>query len=342
MLDLDGSGGGGQLFRSALALSTLTETPIEMHEIRGDRPEPGLRPQHLAVLETLTAITDASVEGCELGAETVSFEPGTPTGGRYEATIETAGSVTLLFDAILPLASTLDRPLQVAATGGTSVAWSPSMPWYRRVKLPVLRRAGLPAAVDCHRSGFYPAGGGRATLSLAPADLPTIDRHDRGARKRTRVHSTATADLAESDVAERQADQACDRLQERGIDVTERLTQSVEADSTGSVVLVGFAYEHGVIGAESLGEPGKPAEAVADDAVAAAIADHASGAAVDSHLADQLIPWLAIAGGSVTIPRVTEHVRTHCDLVEQFGYDVRIEAQADGPPTLIGRAGERA
>lgn len=335
MLELDGSEGGGQLFRSALTLSALTGRPIEMDAVRGSRPEPGLRPQHLTVLQTLAAVCDATVEGDELGATTVTFDPGDPSGGRYDASIGTAGSVTLLFDALIPLAWALDEPLQVTVSGGTSVTWSPSMPWYRRVKLPLLRRAGVQAAVDLIRPGFYPTGGGQARLSLAPSRLARFEFLERGERKRVLVHSTATPDLADAEVAERQAEQASDSLEEAGIEATESTARYVVAKSTGTVLLVALEYETGTVGADALGEPGKPAEEVADDAVAAVIAADRSAAPVDAHLADQLIPWLALAGGRVTIPEVTDHVQSHCDLIEAFGYEVRIESR-DDLPVLVG------
>ncbi|CCQ34442.1 RNA 3'-terminal phosphate cyclase protein [Halorhabdus tiamatea SARL4B] len=333
MLELDGSDGGGQLFRSALTLSALTTTDFEMGDIRGSRPEPGLNLQHLTALQTVADITNASVEGAKIGSSTVSFEPEEPMGGHYEAAIGTAGSVTLLFDAVLPLASALDRPLTLTATGGTSVKWSPSMPWYRRVNLPLLRRSGLLAAIDVERPGFYPAGGGQARLSLAPSPLSKLSLRDPGEPERALVHSTATADLADSDVAERQSKQARDRLAAASIDVevTERATRYVSADSTGTIALLVLAYDNGVIGADALGEPGKPAEDVADEAVDAALTAHETGAAVDEHLADQLIPWLATVGGEVRISRVTDHVGTHVDLFDAFGFDVRIEQIDDGP-----------
>jgi len=335
MLELDGSEGGGQLFRSALTLSALTTTAFEMGDVRGSRPESGLKPQHLTALQTVADICNASVEGAEIGSSTVTFEPDEPTGGRYEAAIGTAGSVTLLFDAVLPLASALDRPLTLAASGGTSVAWSPSMPWYRRVKLPLLRRTDLTAAIDVERPGFYPAGGGQATLSLAPSTPSKLSLRDSGEPERALVHSTATTDLEDSDVAERQAKQARQRLaSDVDVEVTERATRYVSADSTGTVALVVLAYGNGVIGADALGEPGKPAEDVANEAVDAALSDHETGAAVDEHLADQLIPWLATVGGEVRIPRVTDHVETHVDLFDAFGFDVRIERTDDGPVLL--------
>ncbi len=50
-LRLDGSygEGGGQILRSALALSLLTGRAVEIVNIRAGRPNPGLQAQHLHV-----------------------------------------------------------------------------------------------------------------------------------------------------------------------------------------------------------------------------------------------------------------------------------------------------
>jgi RNA 3'-terminal phosphate cyclase (ATP) len=60
MLELDGSTGGGQLLRTALSLSAVTGDPFEMTGVRGDRPDPGLKPQHLAAVPSPTPATRRS------------------------------------------------------------------------------------------------------------------------------------------------------------------------------------------------------------------------------------------------------------------------------------------
>lgn len=330
MLELDGSDGGGQLLRTALSLAALTGTPFEMTGIRGARPEPGLRPQHLTAVETLAAVTDADVDGAEPGAEELTFEPTALRGGEYEAAIGTAGSLTLLFDAVLPLAVELDEPLALSATGGTDVKWSPPMDYHRRVKLPLLGRHGLHATVDLRRRGFYPEGGGEATLWLAPSTLAAASLTDRGDPAGARVYSVSSEDLADADVAERQADEAARLLSEAGVEVMERSRTDAAADSAGTALVVRLDFERSVAGFDALGEPGKPAEDVAADAVDAALSFRETGAAVDRHLADQLLVPLALAGGEVAIPRVTDHVETSLELVRAFGHDVAVDSGADG------------
>ncbi|MFC6730183.1 RNA 3'-terminal phosphate cyclase, partial [Natronoarchaeum mannanilyticum] len=204
MIELDGAEGGGQIVRSALSLSALAGEPFRIENVRGARDDPGLKHQHHAAVELVAEVCDADVEGAELDAETLTFDPGQPSGGQYEVDVGTAGSVTLVFDAVLPLAVTIDEPLAVTISGGTDVEWSPPIDYYRRVKLPVLRRHAVDAAVDVERRGFYPAGGGVATLTVDPSDPAPIDLTDRGERHGVRLYSVASEELTDADVAERQ------------------------------------------------------------------------------------------------------------------------------------------
>lgn len=336
MLEVDGSEGGGQILRSSLALAAITETDLRVTNIRGNRPEPGLKPQHLAVVETLAEITDASVTGTKTGAEQIEFEPGPVTGGHVTAEIGTAGSISLLFDAVLPLATTIDEPLSVTATGGTEVKWSPPLVTHQRVKLPLCRRFGLQATIERHRSGFYPAGGGRATLHLAPSTLSRITVADRGGLAGARIFSLASRDLADSDVARRQATTATDRLADRGVDVRATHTISVAADSTGSALAIDLEYENSRAGFDALGEPGRPAEDVAGTAVENALDFRDGSAAVDRYLGDQLLVFLALAGGEIRIPELTDHVTSSRALLDAFGYELGIDRSGSVPRIYRG------
>jgi RNA 3'-terminal phosphate cyclase (ATP) len=325
MLELDGGDAGGGYLRTALALSVLTDRAVRVENVRGERPEPGLKPQHATAVAAVAAVCDATVTGTDVGSETVTFEPGGRPGGSASVDVETAGSVTLVFDTVVPLALAADAPIRLRATGGTDVAWSPPLTTYRRVKLPLLRRLGVPVAVDASRRGFYPVGGGAATLTLAPADPEPLALAERGDPEGVRVYSVASAGLADADVAERQAEAAVDGLVTAGRTVRERVVSHVESDSPGSVCAVRADYETGVAGLDALGEKGKPAEAVGREPVAALDAFEGTGAAVDRHLADQLLPFLAMVGGTVTVPGLTAHVESGLELLARFGCDVAVE-----------------
>ena len=219
MLEIDGSAGGGQLLRTALALSALTDTPFRMTDVRGDRPTPGLKAQHAACVRAAAAVADAEVEGGAVGDDAVTFEPNEVTGGDYAVAVDTAGSLTLVFETVLPLAVATETPLTLHATGGTDVAWSPPIDYLRRVKLPLLARHGLLARVDAERRGFYPAGSGAARLTLSPSSLNRIDLPEPVGRPdvaSVRVFVAASTDLAASDAAERLAAAAAEGLADDG------------------------------------------------------------------------------------------------------------------------------
>lgn len=341
MLELDGSAGGGQLLRTALSLSAVTGEPFEMDGIRGDRPEPGLKAQHLASVEAVAAACDATVAGDEHGSEELTFEPGPVRGGEHEVDIGTAGSVFLAFDAVLPLVAVLDdnEELVVHATGGTDVKWAPTTDHYRRVKLPLVRRTGLDARAFVDRRGFYPAGGARATLRLRPpdGDLDPLDLCTPGEIERVVVRSVAAEALSDARVAERGAETAAGELAGVTDAPVETAAEYVDTASPGAVVGVQPRYRDSRAGFDALGEKGKPMEAVATEAVAAfedsglpTRTTDGGGPAVDIHTADQLAVVLALAGGTVVAPRVTDHIETNRDLMAAFGGALELDERADG------------
>ncbi|HMB49203.1 MAG TPA: RNA 3'-terminal phosphate cyclase [Natronoarchaeum rubrum] len=334
MIELDGAEGGGQIVRSALSLAALTGKSVRIENVRGARDDPGLKHQHLAAVELLAAVCDADVEGAELDAETLTFDPELPSGGRYEVDVGTAGSVTLVFDAVLPLTAAIDEPLAVTVGGGTDVEWSPPMDYFRTVKLPLLERFGVDAAVEVERRGFFPEGGGTATLELSPSDPDSIRLVERGERRGVRVCSVASENLADAEVAERQMKGTAAALP-AAVDVLDRSARYVESPSTGTALTIRAEYERSLAGASALGERGKPAEEVGEDAVREFAAFDESAAAVDRHMADQLLVWLALAGGELTIPEVTNHVASSVDLFGAFGVDVEIERGRENEATRV-------
>ena len=375
MLELDGTDGGGQLVRTALTLSALDARPFRMENVRGDRPNPGLKRQHLACVDLLAALVDADVSGAEVGSETLEFDPGdtfddalpeafddvpldasddtAPDPTDLAADVGTAGSVTLVADTLLPLAVRLDAPVSARLVGGTDVKWSPPADYLRYVKLPMLGACGLDATVDVERRGFYPAGGGELAVEIRPSTLSPVELSRESVEApRSTVHAVAAEALEDAEVADRIAETAVEELRDRGIDADASATTAyVEADSPGAVVTIvaGPAADEETASARSgddtptrpragfsaYGERGVPSEDVAADAVDSLERWHEADAPVDAHLGDQLVVWLALGGGTVRIPRVTDHVRTNVELVRAFGYDVSIERRTEGSEATL-------
>ena len=98
MLTIDGSSGegGGQILRTALALSTVTGKPFRIEKIRAGRPKPGLLRQHLTAVKAAATISGAAVGGAELGAGAVTFTPGSITPGEFAFAVGEGGFARLL------------------------------------------------------------------------------------------------------------------------------------------------------------------------------------------------------------------------------------------------------
>lgn len=326
MIEIDGSRGGGQMLRSALSLSAITQEAFRIENIRGSRPNPGLKNQHMEAVKAIARVCDAKVEGLEDGSEKLEFRPRDLKPENFSVNIGTAGSVTLLLDTLLPVSSQFDTSFRVDVKGGTDVKWSPTVEYFRNVKLPMLRGFGVSAELELKRTGFYPAGGGEVRLETEPHSLESSEILERGEIKGFEVFSSASQELEQQSVAERQADEAARKLKNSHISVpVEKQVGYVDTDSPGSSLLVKAVYDNSVAGFSSLGEKGKRSEKVANEAVKEFKSFHSSDAAVDRYLADQLIIFLAVAGGGVAVPELTDHVQTSIGVVEKFGFNVDIE-----------------
>ena len=366
MIRIDGSDGGGGVLRTALGFAVATGRPVRVDDVRGDRPTPGLKPQHVACVDAACAVAGGRANTDErgldtvddgdaavgTGADTVVFEPGPVAGGTYAVDVGTAGSATLVATTVLPAALVADGTVRLRIDGGTDVAWSPPADYLAGVTLPALRAHGLAAAIETPRRGFYPAGGGRLDLTLGPSTprplaLTLPNAPNRGTVERVDVAAVASADLLDADVADRMVREAAARLDEQGVPVGTRAARYADADSTGAAVTLRVADRVGgrvdreddatadgsavpVAGSSALGEQGVPAETIANRAVSGLERWQRSPGVVDAHLADQLVPWLALTGGTVRIPSVTDHVASAVAVARAF--DRPIEVDDAGAP----------
>lgn len=102
---IDGSHGegGGQIIRTALTLSAITQKPVSITNIRANRSNPGLQPQHLTACKAVRNVCRGTLSHAEVGSTELTFEPGPIVGGKYEFDIGTAGSVTLVAQTLIPI-----------------------------------------------------------------------------------------------------------------------------------------------------------------------------------------------------------------------------------------------
>jgi RNA 3'-terminal phosphate cyclase (ATP) len=337
-LRIDGSHGegGGQILRTALALSAILGRPVELVNVRAGRRNPGLQAQHLACVKALARITRAEVGGAELGSTVVQFSPGPVVGGSHRCDVGTAGSVSLIFQMAAPVLAFGAAPSDVTITGGTHVPWSPPAPYLSEVFLPAAARMGLAATWDVERAGFYPKGGGAVRATVRPIDrLRALDVSERG--RLLGLHALSVVARLPRRIAERQAEQARRRLADAGYRLAIRVAE-VDAPSPGDALFLWAEFERSRAGFGALGERGKPAERVGDEAAEALLDFLAGSAATDHHLADQLVLLMALAGGNsvLTTSRVTEHLLTNIWAIRQFlPLSIGLEGRAGEPGRLV-------
>jgi RNA 3'-terminal phosphate cyclase (ATP) len=334
MIEIDGSygEGGGQILRTALSLSCLLRKPFRLSDIRKGRKKPGLMPQHLACVRLLTLISDAKAHGAEVGSTEMTFEPGDPVPGDYYFDIGTAGSTSLLLQAVLPPLVFAEAPSRVTLAGGTHVPFSPPYHFISEVFLPTLAGLGIEVAASIERYGFYPKGGGKISVAVQPCRKPAgISLEERG--DIVSLTGTSAVGSLPLSIAERQRKSAEAAL--AGIPVRPGI-EIIEADtySPGTFVFLKAETETCFSGSSSLGERGKRAEAVGEEAARELLRYLETGACIDPHLADQLAVYLCLAGGPsrFTTSRITGHLLTNLAVIRTFlGTRFRIEGEKEKP-----------
>jgi RNA 3'-terminal phosphate cyclase (ATP)/RNA 3'-terminal phosphate cyclase (GTP) len=147
MRAIDGSygEGGGQLLRTAVALATITGQAVHLYNIRAKRSNPGLAAQHLTAVKAVAALCGAEAQGLETRSREIFFRPGPLRGDCFNFAVGTAGSITLVLQAALPVAVACGAKLQINISGGTDVRAAPPLDYFRHVLLPLLSSIGVRA-----------------------------------------------------------------------------------------------------------------------------------------------------------------------------------------------------
>ena len=338
MIEIDGSygEGGGQILRTCLSLSALTGKPFNIQNIRSNRRQPGLRPQHLAAVNAAEKITEASISGAEIHSTHVRFIPLKIKGGNYQFTISTAGALTLVLQTVFLPLSFAEKSSTVMLTGGTHVRWSPIWNYIQECWFPLMKVIGFRGEIELQQAGFYPRGGGKASVRILPKhDLQPLNCVDRGDLLRIRGFSGVSN--LENAIAKRQKYQALRRLYDFCQDSK---IKTVNLPSFGKGTFVLLRAEFSKIGCacfSSLGAPGKPAEKVADEAVDQLVDFLQTDGCLDHYMADQLILPCSIISGksSFRTNRITQHLLTNIHVIQQFlPVNIDIEGKL-GAPGLI-------
>jgi RNA 3'-terminal phosphate cyclase (ATP) len=336
MIVIDGSQGegGGQVLRTSLALSLLTRTPFRIENIRAKRKSPGLLRQHLTAVNAASEVGGAAVEGAHIGSSALTFVPGAVRSGDYAFAIGTAGSTMLVLQTLLLPLALADGPSTVELEGGTHNPSAPPFDFIERAFLPLLRCMGADVELTLVRPGFYPAGGGKIRVRIAPAkELVRLELDERGAMT-TRCARAVVANLPWT-IAEREVKVVAQEL-EWPEDCLQAHTLTGSA-GPGNCISVIAGYEQVTDVFTAFGERGVPAEAVAHDAAKQARRYINSNAAVGEHLADQLLLPMAVGGGgSFTTTPLSGHSVTNIETIRRFvDREIGSEEVGDGVVRVV-------
>jgi len=328
--------GGGQVLRTALSLAAITGQGFRLEHIRARRPDPGLHAQHLTAVHAVAELCDAELEGAELGSRTVTFLPRSlPRPGHYRWDVGTAGSTTLILQAVLWPLALADGPSSVELLGGTHVAWSPPADYVRDVYLWMLAQAtgGVLAHLEVGCWGWFPLGGGQLSVQIyGGTEIASLRVLERGALRQVSVLSAASN--LPGHIVERQALRAESCLRKQGIVPRVEVLES-PSPGKGTVVFILAEYEHTRAGFTAYGRLRKPAEGVAEEACRAFVRYHRRGQPVDQHLGDQLLLPMALAHGTTeyAVSVVTQHLLTSAWLIGHF---LTVEVSVSGKERNTG------
>jgi RNA 3'-phosphate cyclase len=324
MIEIDGSGGGGQILRTALAMSALTKKPFHMINIRGARPKPGLKAQHLTAVKIVAAICNADVKGAEMGSQEITFIPKQIKSGRFKFDIGTAGSTALAAQSLVPAALHAPDLVSIEIRGGTENIWAPTTTFFKEVFCYYLRMFGIDIKAETKKYGFYPKGGGVFEVKIKPAKkIKPLTLLKRGAFKKVDIWNISSDFLKERKVLERQL-----KGFKKGLgpdyEIGEHNKLYIEALNPGTSIHAHAHFENCKLSATIIGEKGKLAEIVGEECGKELLRELKSKAAIDKRTADQLMIYMALAAADgqgtskIRTSEITNHHRTNSRTIELF------------------------
>ena len=324
-MEVDGSqkSGSGTILRLSIALASVLGKGLHIYNIRQKRSQPGLRPQHLEAVLTAAKLCDAETEGATLNSQELWFKPREIKGGNIRAEIGTAGSIPMLLLTILPMCAFAKHTVRVRiAKGGTDVRHSPTINYLKYILLPMLGQMGLKASLNIEKYGYYPKGMGEVSLKVQPCQqLNPLCLKDFGALEEVEGVSVCTF-LEDRRVAERQAKAANKHLKTHGYEANIHVVndRSNPVQKGSSLVLWAKTSTGVLLGGDAIGELRKPSEVVGREAAENLCKELKAKPTVDVHLADMLVPYVALADGNSTYltRTVTDHLDTNVWLTQKI------------------------
>ncbi len=316
MITIDGAAGegGGQVLRTALGLSLVTGRSFQINNIRGKRKRPGLLRQHLTAVLAAQEIGQAEVSGAEIKSDKLCFRPGAIKAGNYHFAIGTAGSCTLVFQAIMPALLMAKGCSKITLEGGTHNPFAPSFDYLQETFFPLLQKMGVKLNAELERPGFYPAGGGKIHISIEPTDHLTPLKLEKFSNIRFKAKAICAELPGHIGLRELKTIQS-------KLNISEEETELIQLHKYGPGNVVSI-YAHSDQLTElfvGFGQKNIRAERVAGRIVGQVRNYLEAGVAVGPHLADQLLIPLILAGeGQFLTCKPTEHTLTNIKVIKEF------------------------
>ena len=335
-LKIDGSygEGGGQILRSAVTLSCITKTPIQIENIRTNRREPGLRPQHLMSIKLLGKICKANVQGLHIGSESIKFLPKDVQNKSLIENIGTAGSISLVLQVLIPAVSISKKSLELTIVGGTDVAWSPTINYTKYVLGEAYSRMGIDFSVEITKRGYYPKGGGQVKLKVNPINKlkPILLTN----RKTKCIKLFCSYSILSSDRINNEVQEAENILKDAGFEIETEVKNEPALDMGGSMLV--FSQDSiSIIGSDGLTDTNaRLGTKVANKFIR-------TGGGTDDNLSDMLVlPASLVDDTSVyRIKEITKHLETNLYVTSKItgckygigklddGFEVRIKGNSN-------------
>lgn len=313
--------GGGQILRMSLVFSAVTGRPFRIVNIRANRPNPGLRRQHLGCVELAAQMTGAENTEVKVGTPELSFVPGKPRSGTFITDIG-AGSITLLASVFLPIAMVSEGVCRLVAKGGTDVPFAPTSSYFEHAFLPLASRLFSQLEWRIAEKGFFPKGKGEAHfLAEGKATLPHLSFLDKGDHKGTSLY-IGTTNLP-GHISRRLCSSFQNEFGARSLGFSEDIRFIVDNNPSPDPWRVGVSacsvseFDRGVIARSLCGKRGIPSERIGKK-LASEHLQQVEQPCVDSFLADQLLPYIALLGGEISVREPTKHFLTGLQVSEKF------------------------
>ena len=335
-LKIDGSHGegGGQILRTALTLSCVTKRPIQIENIRHNRKVPGLRPSHLSTIKLLGKICNAQMEGASVGSASIRFAPGEIQDTKLAENVGTAGSISLILQAIIPAVSLAGKKLDLHITGGTDVPWSPTCNYTKHVLSEAYSRIGINYTMNIKKRGYYPKGGGQVDLAIKPCQKITPITLSKRTTKNAKILCSYSDVNVSSNV-----DSVEKTLQQKGFSVESHITSEIALNS-GASVLIWSSDPGSVTGSDDLFDPKNKSEFGKTATNSFIECD----LGVDANLSDMIILPLSMTKelSIFTVKEITKHLETNLYITSKItgckygvgkidgGYEIRIQGSEAG------------